>query len=85
MYSLFWLIFGIGLAVLAMAAGVSLRARRKEAFGASTPVLDDDLIAQIIDRGEIYVDEDEPLDLNEVDDEEERFWSESWDEPSGDW
>lgn len=85
MYSLFWFIFGIGLTVLAMAAGVSLRARRREAFGVRRPVIDDDLIAQIIERGEIRVDEDEPLDLDEVDDEEERFWSERWDEPNGDW
>lgn len=85
MYALFWLLFGFGLAVLAMVAGFSLPARRKEAFGVDRPVLDDDLIAQIIERGEIYLDDDEPLDLDEVDDEEERFWSESWDEPSGDW
>lgn len=85
MYTLFWLIFGVGLAILAMAAGVSLGVRRRESFGPSTPVVDDDLIRKIIEDGEIYVDEDEPLDLNEVDDEEERFWSESWDEPSGDW
>jgi len=85
MYALFWLIFGIGLAVLAMAAGVSLRARRREAFGARRPVVDDAVIGQIIDRGVVWVDEDEPLDLEEVDDEEERFWSESWDEPSGEW
>lgn len=85
MYALFWLIFGVGLAVLAMAAGVSLRARRKEAFGVRPPSVDDDLIRRIIDKGEIYIDDDEPLDLDEVDDEEERFWSESWDEPSGDW
>ncbi|MBT8487667.1 MAG: hypothetical protein HKN72_02150 [Gemmatimonadetes bacterium] len=85
MYTLFWLIFGVGLAILAMAAGVSLGARRRESFGARTPVVDDDLIRKIIEDGEIYVEEDEPLDLDEVDDEEERFWSESWDEPSGDW
>ncbi len=85
MYALFWLIFGFGLAFLAMAAGVSLRARRKEAFGVHPPVVDDDVIRTIIDSGVVHVDEDEPLDLREVDDEEERFWSESWDEPSGDW
>lgn len=85
MYSLFWLMFGIWLAVLAIAAGVSLRARRREAFGPDTPVVDDALIDRIIEDGEVWVDEDEPLDLEEVEDEEDRFWSESWDEPSGDW
>lgn len=85
MYSLFWLIFGIWLAVLAIAAGVSLQARRREAFGSSTPIVDDAVIDRIIEDGEIWVDEDEPLDLEEVEEEEDRFWSESWDEPSGDW
>lgn len=85
MYSLFWLMFGIWLAVLAIAAGVSLRARRREAFGPTEPVVDDALIERIIEDGEVWVDEDEPLDLEEVEEEEERFWSESWDEPSGDW
>ena len=85
MYALFWVIFGVGLAILAMAAGVSLGVRRRESYGAPTPVVDDDVIRTIIEKGEVYVEEDEPLDLDEVDDEEERFWSESWDEPSGDW
>lgn len=85
MYALFWVIFGVGLAILAMAAGVSLGVRRRESFGVRTPVVDDDLIRTIIEKGEIHVEEDAPLDLDEVDDEEERFWSESWDEPSGDW
>lgn len=85
MLTLFWLVFGIGLATLTLAAGATLLARRREAFGSKEPLVDDDLIEQIIERGEIYVDEDEPLDLEEIDDEEERFWSESWDEPGADW
>lgn len=85
MLTLFWLVFGIGLAALTLAAGVTLLARRREAFRPREPRVDDDLIEQIIERGEVYVDEDEPLDLEEIDDEEERFWSESWDEPSADW
>ena len=28
-----------------------------------------------------WVDRDEPLDLEEAKEEEERFWNESWDEP----
>lgn len=84
MLTLFWLVFGIGLAALTLAAGVTLRARRRKAFGAPGGV-DDALIRQIIERGQVFIDEDEPLDLEEIDDEEERFWSESWDEPSGEW
>lgn len=84
MFALFWFAFGAGFAVLVIAAGVTLRARRREAFGRG-PLVDDRMIEEIIERGEVYVDEDDPLDLREIDDEEERFWSESWDEPSGDW
>ena len=81
----FWFVFGAGLATLAIAAGVSLRARRVGVIGRSRPVLDDVAIDHIIEHGEIWIAEDEPLDLDEIDDEEERFWSESWDEPQGDW
>ena len=85
MLALFWFVFGAGLASLAIAAGVSLRARRALALRRGQLVLDDAAIDQIIDQGEIWVDDDEPLDLDEIDDEEERFWSESWDEPQGEW
>lgn len=85
MLAIFWFVFGAGLATLAILAGVSLRARRQDVIGWVRPVLDDAAIEQIIDHGEIWVDEDEPLDLDEIDDEEQRFWSESWDEPQGEW
>ena len=85
MIALFWLVFGLGFGVLIVAAGISLHARRKDAFASGIPVVDDDVIEQIIQSGAVYVDEDEPLDLGEIDDEEQRFWSESWDEPTGDW
>lgn len=85
MTALFWLVFGLGFGVLIAAAGVSMHARRRDAFARDVPVVDDDVIEQILERGAVYVDEDEPLDLEEIDDEEERFWSESWDEPTGDW
>ena len=85
MIAIFWLVFGLGFAALIVAAGVTLHARRKEAFARGVPVVDDDVIDKIISEGAVFVDEDEPLDLGEIDDEEERFWSESWDEPTGDW
>jgi hypothetical protein len=85
MLAIFWFVFGAGLATLAILAGVSLRARQADVIGRGRPVLDDVAIEQIIEQGEIWVDEDDPLDLDEIDDEEERFWSESWDEPQGEW
>lgn len=84
MIAFFWFVFGAGFALLAVAAGVTLHVRRRDVYG-RVPVVDDALIEQIIERGEVYVEEDEPLDLEAIDDEEERFWSESWDEPSGEW
>lgn len=83
MYALFWFVFGAGFALLVVAAGVTLHVRRRAAWG-GVPVVDDDLVRRIIETGEVMID-DEPLDLDTIDDEEERFWSESWDEPSGEW
>lgn len=84
MIKLLTLVFPLSLVVLLVAAGVALRSRRKEGFGRRS-VLDDHAIDRIIREGEIWVEDDEPLDLDEIEDEEERFWSESWDEPSGEW
>ena len=81
---MFEFLFGAGFALLAVAAGVTIHLRRRDAYE-RVPVVDDAVIEQIIERGEIYVEDDEPLDLDVIEDEEERFWSESWDEPSGDW
>ena len=40
----------------------------------------DDMVRQIEDAG--YIDVDEPLDLEEIQEEEERFWEEApWEEP----
>ena len=80
----FWFVFGAGFALLAMAAGVTLHARRRRAYR-RVPIVDDALIAHIIEHGEVRIDMDEPLDLEAIDDEEERFWSESWDEPQSEW
>jgi hypothetical protein len=84
MLSVFWLLFWVFLAVLAVAAGLSLHFRRKDLLAASLSKVDDDAIETILATGALYVEEDEPLDLREIDEEEERFWSETWDEPE-DW
>lgn len=82
MITLFWLVFWAGLSALVVAAGVSLHARRKDAIASDVPRVDDTVVDQIIDTGAVHIEEDEPLDLADIDDEEERFWSESWDEPN---
>jgi len=79
--TLFWLVFWLGLTALAFAAGVSLRVRLKEKVGTGTPMLADDDIQRIIETGRLTTSSDEPLDLGDIDEEEKKFWSESWDEP----
>jgi len=83
MLGLFSFGLGVGFALLIVAAAVTLHVRRRDAFGGAR-IMDDAAIDQIIERGELYVD-DEELDLDSIDEEEDRFWSESWDEPTGDW
>lgn len=81
MLGVFWMLFWAFLAILAVAAGLSLHVRRKELLASSLSKVDDDAIAKILERGELYLEDDEPLDQQEIDEEEERFWSETWDEP----
>lgn len=77
--------FVIGLTALVVAAAVAIRVRRRAALGVDGPVIDDETIARIIEHGEVVLDDDEPLDIREIEDEERRFWSETWDEPGSDW
>lgn len=67
------------LAVLAVAGGVLYRNRVRDYVGRSRGIVDDDVIRRIETHGR--VDVEEPLDLDEVRREEERFWSETWDRP----
>lgn len=85
MITLFWLVFWAGLAGLTVAAGVTMYVRRKDTITSETLVVDEAVIEQILETGEVFLEEDEPLDLDEIDNEEDRFWSESWDEPTGEW
>ncbi|SVD28903.1 uncharacterized protein METZ01_LOCUS381757 [marine metagenome] len=75
------LFFWTTLTILVMAAALRMYMRRKELFASNVPALDDNAIDTILEIGELSTDEDEPLDLEEIDEEEERFWTESWDEP----
>ncbi len=84
MLTLFWILLWVVLVALTVAAGWSLYVRRRKLVAAQVPSLDDEAIRTILQTGELYVDDDEPLDLEEIEEEEERFWSETWDEPD-DW
>jgi len=65
---------------LALASGVHLRLRLRERLGRTAPVVDDDAVRAILSEGVLRTDEDPPLDLEEIDEEERRFWDERWDE-----
>ena len=81
MLNLLGLLFWTTITILVMAAALRMYMRRKELFSSDVPVLDENAIQTILEIAEISTDEDEPLDLEEIDEEEERFWRESWDEP----
>lgn len=80
MLTLFWILLWSTLVALMVVAAVRLHLRRKELTASPVPRVDDDAIHAILETGELTVD-DEPLNLSEIDEREERFWSESWDEP----
>jgi len=66
---------------LMVAQGIQLRVRLRRRLRPRRPVVDDAAVRAILERGTLVTDEDEPLDYDEIDEEERRFWSESWDEP----
>jgi len=72
---------GIGLlfAGLALVAGLVYRSRMRRLRSEEATTLNDDLIRQIEERG--WVDLDEPLDHDTIQEEEARFWEEEpWEE-----
>jgi len=66
---------------LVAASGLRLRARLLRRPGGTGPVVDDEAVRRILEEGVLEVDVEPPLDLDEIEDEERRFWSEHWDEP----
>ncbi len=74
----------VALGLLALAAGVVARWRihrvtRRE----DGPDVDEETVRRIEEEGRLETDEREPLDRNRIREEEDRFWSETWDEPDG--
>ena len=81
MLTFFWILLWLALSALVVAAAVRIHLKRRDLMASTRPRLDDSAIEAILETGKLTVDEDEPLDLTEIDEKEERFWSESWDEP----
>jgi len=74
-------LFSAFLVGLVVASGVHLRLRLRERLGRGTPVVDDQAIRKILEEGVLTAEDDPPLDLDKIDEEERRFWTEPWDEP----
>lgn len=72
--------FFAALAVLALAAGAAARLRVRRTQDGGGGITDGD-VRQIEERGWLVREEDEPLDLDEIREAEERFWEPTWDRP----
>jgi hypothetical protein len=81
MGALIWFTSWGALTVLVIAACILVYVRRRASFSRRAPRLDDDAVRTIVATGALSVDEDEPLDMREIEAEEERFWRETSDEP----
>ena len=81
---LFWVGFGSGLGAIVISSRVRLCLRQSRKVEEKAQILDDQAVDRIIRQGKISINED-VLDLKAIEDEEERFWSENWDEPEEAW
>ncbi len=70
----------IGLGILAAVAWYSVRSRLRRNLRSQAVEVDDEVIAQILEEGVLATDEDDPLDLEHIRQEEEKFWEKTWDE-----
>jgi len=65
----------VGLAVLVIVAGfLARRGERRHS-------LSDDLVRQIERTGRIDREDIDPLDIDEIRDQEDEFWAQDWDQP----
>lgn len=67
------------MALLVIAGGLTVRRKLRSSRRASA--LSDEMVRRIEKEGCIRVDLPEPLDLDEVRQEEDEFWSQTWDLP----
>lgn len=72
--------FFAALGALALAAGAAARWRLRRGRAGDGGITDDD-VRQIEEQGWLAREEDEPLDLDEIREAEERFWEPTWDRP----
>jgi hypothetical protein len=75
-----WIVFWGACGLLVIVAGVRALARARLRQGRLSPSVDDDAVRRIIDEGVLASEEDEPLDLDGIEEEERRFWGETWED-----
>ncbi len=75
------------LALLLLGGLIAIRRRRRVKSLPQRGWLTDDMVRQIIERGSLTERQvpEKALDLEEIAREEERFWTETWDEPEHYW
>lgn len=73
-----WL--GILFSALILVAGIRRYRQRRAVVRQTPPVVDEIAIRQIIERGVLSSDEEEPLDEEAIRRAEEEFWDQSWEE-----
>jgi len=77
---IFWGLLWAVIGALATVACYSVRSRLRSRLSRPAIELDDEAIGRILEEGVLTTDEDEPLDLKHIRQEEETFWEETWDE-----
>jgi hypothetical protein len=70
---------GLLMALLVVAGGLAVR--RKLRAGREKPSLSDDMVQRIEKEGRLHIDLPEPLHLDEIREEEDEFWAQTWDLP----
>jgi hypothetical protein len=70
---------GLLMALLVVAGGLAARRKLRATWRKS--VLSDDMVQRIEKKGRLRVDVPEPLDLDEIREEEDEFWAQTWDLP----
>ncbi len=81
MLKVFSLVVWTAVTALVVVSAVLLRLRLRKRLGRRSPEVDDTAVRTILETGALEDGVPEPLDLDDIDEQERRFWSESWDEP----
>lgn len=76
-----WPVLWFLLGALVAYAWISTRRRIKKLIEVPPLRIDEDDIRRIEEEGVLFKDDPEPLDLKQINREEDEFWRETWDDP----